>query len=115
MTFIYFGALSQVLGHPELVKLGQKIELTEELGRELAGSTKPLPIVPESLFSSVGFTPEDLTKYPAPADAYRAPTEFKMKRDLLQSKFEDWRRSPAPKPPAPEPAADQTPAQPTKK
>lgn len=97
MTLVYFGSFSHILGYPELTRLGQKIELPDELAVELVSSSKPLTVVPESVFDSIGFTEEELKSYPTPASAYKAPEPFRVKRDQLYAKFEAWRKSPTKK------------------
>ena len=82
----FFGALTRI-GETKLNRLGQVINLTDEDADQARRGGAC--ILPAQLFDEIGFTEEELKKYPTPADSFNAPIEFKFKRDLALSLYHD--------------------------
>lgn len=76
MTFRNVGSETDI-GHAELRKLGQPVELDEALALEaLRGGAC---VLPAAEFEAIGFTEDELRKYATPGAQIKAPPEFKDK------------------------------------
>jgi len=93
----YLGQQANILGYRELQRLGQSIELPDDLARELiigggraqgwAGATQ---LLPKAEFDQIGFTPAELKYFALPAswnsDVQIGRTEVLSVADFLKKK-----------------------------
>jgi len=80
MTFVFLGALSEVLGAGiKLTRFGQRIELPPELADETKRHGG-LPCIPAEQFDALGFTEAELKQFGVADSHAQAPAEFLAKK-----------------------------------
>ena len=78
-----FVGTETMLGERRLSRLGDVVELSDEEHACVCGDTG-LPVVPESDFEAVGFTPEELKKHGTLGGRINAPSGFWAKLAKVQ-------------------------------
>lgn len=83
-TYRFVGAESTV-GDVQLKRFGQKIELTEEEAHNaiLGGAA----VIPDAEFEALGFTDQELAKFPHVGQQVLAPVAFKDKKHKAHDMF----------------------------
>lgn len=83
--YIFVGGSDSMCGGTAMKSFGQAIELTEEQAEEAMRGGCAL--LPADQFNSIGFTPDELKKYPTAGYQINAPKPFLEKRQAAWSKF----------------------------
>ena len=76
-AYRFVGTDSEITGYPRLQRFGQRIELPDDFN---VSSGHGIPLLPEKVFESVGFTVEELQRFADPGSHAEAPQEFLDKK-----------------------------------
>lgn len=84
-------------------RFGQKAEIDDVLAQQLI--RKRIPLIPEAEFEAIGFTDDELAKFPTAISHMGATDEFKRKKKTALLALEEFRTSLAAHPSPATPAA----------
>jgi hypothetical protein len=80
MTFRFVGTECEFVGMTTLRELGEKIDLDSKVAEKLLASPVGPALLPEAVFSTVGFTPAELVAHRWVSSHDDAPGEFQKKK-----------------------------------
>lgn len=89
MIYRFIGTETEIAGVCTLTRFGQSVDLDPELAAEAVEGGAP--ILPEALFSSVGFTAGELDRFAEIGSHFDAPAEFLAKKKAALLKMHEWR------------------------
>jgi hypothetical protein len=73
-------------------RFGQKADLDDAQAQQLVAKRR-LPLIPEAEFDAIGFTDDELAKYPSAISHMNAPAEFQRKKKTALIALEEFRHS----------------------
>lgn len=93
MTYRFVGTETEIAGVCKLTRFGQSVDLDPKLAADAVEGGAA--ILPEAMFSSVGFTAGELERFAEIGSHFDAPADFLAKKRAALLKLHEWREGAA--------------------